>query len=331
MGLIHARNLSKQRGIRLGLACSRPPHLTKVARLLHADAMYSSYDSALLDPDVYAVVIATSPPSHPDLIARAATAKKHIFSEKPLGYTSSSIMTALSTVKSSGVRFMSGFMRRWDRDYCRAREQLQGNKLGRINVIKCTSGDPEYPEKYHRGGAKHAILKDLAVHDIDLARWLTGSEVKRVFVMQDALTYPTLTALGDADVVVAVLEMECGTKVLVHLSRALGFGYEVTTQVYCKNGRLDIGELKKRAVTLASEKENKTNIAWDFGERFEEAFEREMAGFVELVCKQDEEVEDWMKNEMGYASAEDGLAATVVAEALVESATSGEAVEVKKN
>lgn len=324
MGRIHASNLSKHRLILLGLASTRHEILTSTASSLSADRLYNSYDAVFDDPQVAAVVIATLPPTHPELICKAAQAGKHIFSEKPLGYATSQINAALEKVDKAGVRFMCGFMRRWDPDYILANEKVHSGQLGAPIVIKCTSGDPEYPEKNWRGAAEHSMLKDLGVHDIDLARWLTRSEVKRVYVVLDALTYPQIKQLGDSDVAVAILEMESGTKVMVHLSRAFGFGYDVTTQIFCKDGMMEVGELKKRAVVTVRERGQCSDVAWHYGQRFEAAFEKEMSAFVELVLvPNDEDADMLIRSSSSYARGHDGYMATLVAEALVRSSKSG--------
>lgn len=324
MGLIHASNLSKQRSVLLGLASTRPDILSTTARSLCADRTYSTYDAVFQDPKVAAVVIATTPPTHPAFISRAAAANKHIFSEKPLGYDTTSIKTAIAAVQEASVRFMSGFMRRWDVDYMAARHEITSGQIGDPVVIKCTSGDPEYPEKYHRDAAKYSMLKDLAVHDIDMARWLTKSEVRRVYVVVDAMTYPTLKEMGDTDVAVAILEMRSGTKVMMHLSRALDFGYDVTTQVFCKRGMVEIGELKQTALVTVSERKHATDVVCHFSKRFEGAFEREMKAFADLVRARDEAAAQALMEKNGsYASAHDGYVATLVAETLVKSCLSG--------
>lgn len=324
MGLIHARNLSKERRILLGLASKRKEVLDKTAAELAADRTYSSFDAVFQDAQVKGVVIATPPPSHPQVIKQAAEAGKHIFSEKPLGYDSASIRDALDAVEKCGVRFTVGFNRRWDPDYIAARRAVEAATLGDPVVLKCTTGDPEYPEKYNRGAAKHALLKDLAVHDIDLARWLTRSEVKRVYAICDAISYPSLKENQDADVTVAILEMACGAKVILHLSRAFHFGYDVTTELFCKKGAMQIGQLHENAVVTVKDRTSALKVAWDFGERFRVSFTREMEGFAALVlAKTAEDAAALVAGDSNYASGQDGLAATVVAEALVKSYLSG--------
>lgn len=325
MGLIHAKNLSKIRAIRLGLASSRPDVLKKHALALNADRTFSSYGEALDDLEVAGVVVSTPPPTHPDMITRAAEKGKHIFSEKPLGYDSSEIRAALDAVSRAGVRFMPGFQRRWDRSYIAARKAVVDGSLGDPIVVKCTSGDPEYPEKYHRGaGAEHALLKDLSVHDVDLARWLTRSEVKRVYVVCDALTYPILKENNDGDIAIAVLEMESGAKAILHESRAFAFGYDVTTELFCKKGAMQIGELKKTAATTIMNETRSTDVIWHFSDRFPEAFAREMEAFADLVTASSSgEAQALLRTNDSYATAHDGLIATIICEALVKSSLSG--------
>lgn len=324
MGLIHARNLSKERRVLLGLASRRKDVLEKTAEELAADRTFSSFDEVFQDPQVKGVVISTPPPTHPEVIKQAAKAGKHIFSEKPLGYDSTAIADALQAVEKAGVRFTVGFNRRWDSEYIAARRAVENGTLGDPVVLKCTSGDPEYPEKYHRGAAKHALLKDLAVHDIDLARWLTRSEVKRVYVICDALSYPSLKENDDADVAVAILEMASGAKVVVHLSRAFHFGYNVTTELFCKEGAMQIGQLESNAVVTVKDRRTARGVHWDFGDRFHASFTCEMSAFAELVlAKTNEDASTLLSRDTSYAGGRDGLAATVVAETLVKSYLSG--------
>lgn len=328
MGLVHARNLARSRAIRLALASTREAVAARAAASLHADASYTSYEDALADPDVSGVVIATAPGTHPALMEAAAHAGKHIFCEKPLGFSVEDVLAASRAVEHSGVRFMTGFMRRWDRGYVRAKQLVDSGDIGLPVVLKCTSGDPEYPEKYQREAAPNSMLKDLAVHDIDLARWLLKSEVKRVYVIGDALSYPILKEMGDSDVTVGVLEMHSGAKVIFHFSRALDYGYNVTSELVAQKGTVQIGELKMTsAVTLQGQK-SCTDVAWHFSERFEDAFARQMDAFAALTAASEVEATALLSNNPSYAGVEDGLVATVVSEALVESANTGLPVDV---
>lgn len=332
MGLIHAKALSHVRGIRLGLASGRADALERASNQLCADARYSSYKDALADPDVKGVVIATSPPSHPQMIIDAAVARKHIFSEKPLGYTPDEILPALQALKENKVhRFMTGFMRRWDKGYRRGRDAVDSGEIGKPVAFKSTSGDAAYPEKYRRpgAGAEGSMIRDLAVHDLDLARWLLRSEIKRAYASMSAMSYPELATFGDCDIVMAVLEMESGARVSLHLARALDYGYNVTSELVGTKGTVQMGETKYTRATLLKAGQHATDIAPSFPERFETAFEVQMSAFARIVmADSDLSAMELMRNNTGYASAEDGLRVTEAAEALLESGTSGKATEV---
>lgn len=333
MGSIHAKALGRSRGARLGLASGRAKALAEAATVLHADRTWPSYADALADPEVSAVVIATAPPSHPQLILDAVTAgKRAIFSEKPLGYSVAEIREAVGAVVDDGiVRFMCGFQRRWDRGYQRGKAIVDGEEFGKPIALKCTSGDAFYPEKYLRpgAGAEHAMLKDLAVHDVDLARWLLRSDVKRVYASAAAMSYPQLAEFGDADMVMAVLEMESGARVTMHMSRSLSYGYNVTTELVCNGGSVQMGDLKETAAVVLRQGTAATDIAPAFPQRFLQAFESQMDAFVRLVLSEsDEEARKLISSDSSYAGVVDGLRVTEVSEALAKSVETGSVVDV---
>lgn len=318
MGLVHARNLVAVPGVRVRVASTRG------VTVPGAEHTYRSYSDALSDREVDAVMISTPYPTHPALIADAAAAGKHIFSEKPLGHTVKDIMPAYDAVRKSKSRFMTGFMRRWDPAYKRAKSLVDTPHVGLPIVLKCTSGDPEYPEKYSRASPADAMYRDLAVHDVDLARWLLHSEVSSVYTTSEAMSYSRLRELGDVDTAVAVLNMKSGAKALLHLSRALSYGYNVTSELVGKDGTLRIGDTRLTDMQCMSAKRSTTDIAWDFTERFRDAFQYQVEAFVRLVrARTDDDVEELLASDSSYSSFEDGIAATNVAEALCRSASTG--------
>eukprot|EP00180_Rhodochaete_pulchella_P001247 Plantae.Rhodophyta-Rhodochaete_pulchella.ctg20666.p1 GENE.Plantae.Rhodophyta-Rhodochaete_pulchella.ctg20666~~Plantae.Rhodophyta-Rhodochaete_pulchella.ctg20666.p1 ORF type:complete len:362 (+),score=48.10 Plantae.Rhodophyta-Rhodochaete_pulchella.ctg20666:69-1088(+) len=320
MGQIHARNLARVPGVDVYVAAKRPGVAKAVAAGIFAAGYFESYDAAYAHPNISAVVIATQPADHPAQITQAALSGKHIFCEKPLGYSTAEIKSALAQVQKAGVLLVSGFMRRFDPGYAAAHRTAQSGELGHSVILKCTSGDAEYPEKYQRDLGFNSMLLDLGVHDIDLARWLLNSEVKRVYACCDALVYPRLKELGDSDTALLTLEMASGAKAMVHLSRALGYGYNVTSQLVGAKGSLDIGEVKHTPIAKLSSGCAATDICPEFPQRFAEAFRVEMAAFAEFVRDGTEHP--------GLAFGSDGLEATRVAEALVSSWKSGGPVDV---
>lgn len=317
-GQLHARSLLAT-GARVGVASRRG------SVPAYADVFYEDYEAPLRDPAVQGVVIATPYATHPCLVRAAASAGKHVLCEKPLGASLGDALTARDAARD--VRTMTGFMRRWDEGYRRARLAVDGGVLGAPLTLKCTSGDAEYPEKYRREASPGAMFLDLAVHDIDLARWLLCDEVESVYARAGALVHPEIGAMGDADTACAMLNMCGGSTAMLTLSRALAYGHNVTTELVGSEASVQIGELKRTELVTYKKGTVGTDVCSDFRERFKEAFDAQMAAFVRLVSADEEEAAELLRDP-SYASYDDGIAATQVAEALVASARSACVVQV---
>lgn len=318
MGIIHARNLSKLRTIRLALFSTRPTHLSLISAQIHPDRTYTTLEQPLTDPDLAAVVIATPIQTHPNLVSEFANAGKHVFCEKPLALDSDSIREVLAVVKGCGVKFMMGFQRRFDPPYVHARKRIMAGEIGFPVVLKFTSGDPDYPVKYITHPTKHSIYLDLGVHDIDLARFLTGSEVRTVYAIGGAMTYKELDQIPDYDSTIVTMQMTNGANVVIHLSRAFSYGYNVTSEVVCSAGSIKMGHLSHVSITEMKDKTVRSPITWGFEQRFREAFENEMKAFADYLCNSASNTEMHC-----YAAGIDALHATLVAEAMVKSVDTG--------
>lgn len=98
----------------------------------------------------------------------------------------------------------------------------------------------------------------------------------RVVTVMDALTYPTLLEKRDDDVGLTVLIMVSGAKVSAHFSRALRYGYIVTTAVLCQYFSFHIGDDSSVDRDQACKGRCAREIKVDFRARFANAFENEM-------------------------------------------------------
>jgi predicted dehydrogenase len=68
-----------------------------------------SYEAALADPDIDAVVLATPHSMHTDQIVAAARAGKHVFCEKPLGLDAAGAQRAAQACADEGVTLGVGY------------------------------------------------------------------------------------------------------------------------------------------------------------------------------------------------------------------------------
>ena len=113
IGTIHAANIAAHPGARLR-------YVVDVNREAAADlagahgADVVDADTALADPAVGAVVVASSTDTHADFAEAAARAGKAIFCEKPIDLEIGRVDSCLSVLKQTGASMFVGFNRRFD-------------------------------------------------------------------------------------------------------------------------------------------------------------------------------------------------------------------------
>jgi predicted dehydrogenase len=96
---------------------------------------FSELGQALDSVECDAVDICARPLAHAALIEQAARAGKHVLCEKPLCHSVSQARGILEVVEQTGVHLMIGYMRRFDDDVLKAKELLDGDKIGAIQSI----------------------------------------------------------------------------------------------------------------------------------------------------------------------------------------------------
>ena len=96
----------------------------------------TSFESAIGDPGVDAVILATPHSLHESQIVAAAGAGKHVFCEKPLCLDRAAAVRALDAVKSAGVRIAIGHERRFEPPIMDAMELARAGRLGQLAHIE---------------------------------------------------------------------------------------------------------------------------------------------------------------------------------------------------
>ena len=99
----------------------------------------------LQDPEIEAVVIASSTNTHAQFIIESAKAGKNIFCEKPIDYDLKRVHEAIQTAKDAGVRLQIGFCRRFDHNHRAVYDMVKSGKVGQPHLIRISSRDPEPP------------------------------------------------------------------------------------------------------------------------------------------------------------------------------------------
>jgi predicted dehydrogenase len=235
---------------------------------------------ALNDPAVDAVVIATTTPSHTEIAIACAKAVKPFFIEKPIADSLENGRLIVEAAEQAGVWSMVGFQRRFDPAYAQSKAMIDAGKLGKLEVFRSISRDPEMGSsslEFHLGSG--GLIVDLGVHDMDLARWLVG-EVLEVQALGGALSDPSLAAHGLHDTAVALLRFENGAFGTVEMARRTVYGHEVRTEVLGELGKLNIERDQRGDLRSYDKTGGNFDRARGFEERFAEAYKLEMAAFV---------------------------------------------------
>ena len=130
------------------------------------------------DPEIDAILIGSPSAEHAQQMIECAEAGKHIFCEKPIALDPEIIRNALAEVDKSGVKLQVGFNRRFDPNFAAVQHQVASGALGDPHIIRITSRDPAPPPAEYVAGSGGMFL-DMTIHDFDMARFLSSSEVNR--------------------------------------------------------------------------------------------------------------------------------------------------------
>jgi myo-inositol 2-dehydrogenase/D-chiro-inositol 1-dehydrogenase len=237
IGKIHAENLRRHPQAEI-VAISdlfAGPELTEWALDRGISIVTKDSDELLANPDIDAVFICSSTDTHVPLIKRAAQQGKHIFCEKPVSMDIRQTEEAIEEVRKAGVQLQVGFNRRFDHNFKRIREHVLAGSIGETHLIKITSRDPAPPpEDYIK--VSGGIFMDMMIHDFDMARFLTGSEVEEVYAQGSVLVDPVFGKHGDVDTAIVTLRFANGALGVIDCSRKAVYGYDQRAEVFGSKG-----------------------------------------------------------------------------------------------
>jgi len=243
------------------------------------------YRKIIENPGIDAVVICSSSDTHSFMIEEAAQAGKHIFCEKPIDLNLEKINRALKAVEKSGVKLQVGFNRRFDPNFQKARKIIQSGKIGELNILKITSRDPK-PQSFEYLKTCGGIFFDMTIHDFDMARFLSRSEVEEVYVIGGVLVHPFFKECGDLDTAAITLKFKNGAIGVIDNCRRAVYGYDQRAEIFGSKGMINVGNKLIDTVELSDSKNTtKALLPYFFMERYGDSFINEMKEFVQCIIK----------------------------------------------
>ena len=236
MGSVHVRNIARQipEADLVAICDIRLEVAQAVADGLDIQRVVKDYHELLADPEIEAILIATSTNTHAFIMKDVASAGKHIFCEKPLALGLEEIDEALVVVTKAGVKLQVGFNRRFDKSFQQVRAIVASGEIGRPCILRITDRDPEVPAlEFLR--VSGGMFLDQTIHDFDMARFQVG-EIEEVYATGGVLIEPELKEFGDIDTNVVTLKFANGAVGAIDNSRQAVYGYDQRLEVFCSNG-----------------------------------------------------------------------------------------------
>ena len=308
MGAFHVDALSTRvRGARVTvvndfLADKAAEVASKVGARVESDAI-----TAINDPDVDAVLIASPGDAHAEQLNACLDRGIPVLCEKPLTTDISSAYAIVQKEKTLGKQLIQvGFMRRFDAEYAALRKLISDGGLGKPLIVHCAHRNPAVGDHFN----SEFMIRDSVVHEVDSVRFLLGEELTSVEVIKGAATGSA--PHGTHDPMLVIFETESGAIVTDEIFVRTGVAYEVRTEVVGEKGSALIG-LDQNLQTKATDGRWGGNLTPSFVERFGGAYDVELQRWVNAA----------KAGTIDGASAWDGYAAVAVCEAGVQALRNG--------
>ena len=284
MGSVHVRNLVHHvpEADLVAICDIRLDVAQAVADELGITRVVKDYHELLADPEIEAVLIATSTNTHAMIIRDAANAGKHIFCEKPIALDLAEIDEALAAVKKAGVKLQIGFNRRFDKSFQRVHEIVASGDLGRPCILSITNRDP-LPPSMEFARVSGGMFLDMSIHDFDMARFQVG-DVEEVYAMGKVLIQPELTEIGDVDISIVTLKFANGAIGVIDNSRQCLYGYDQRLEVFCLNGSARAeNETEHTVQTGTADGFQSAKLPYFFIQRYADCYIQEERQFLQCV------------------------------------------------
>ena len=235
------------------------------------------------DPAIEAVVIAVPSTMHADLVIAAARAGKQIFCEKPLTFDLTRAAEVRSARDEAGVILQVGFNRRFDPDIRDLRDRVQAGAIGNLEVLEIVNRDPAFPAiDFMRTSG--GLFFDFAIHDFDVARFVSGRQIESVYSRGAALVDPRIREFGDVDSATTVLQLEGNILAVIVNSRVSNCGYDQRIEALGSLGALAVDNRRTSAVISSSEHAVLHGKPLEnFALRYRSAYVEELRGFCRSV------------------------------------------------
>jgi predicted dehydrogenase len=232
MGANHARVFAGLPGVTLiGVADPNPQQRELVTRVLGVPAVDNADE--LLGPGLDAVTIAAPTHLHHDLAMKCIARGIHVLVEKPIASNVDEGREIIAAAEAKGVTLMVGHVERFNPAVQSIKQAIENEDILPIAITRVGPFPPRMSDI--------GVVIDLAVHDIDLIRWFTDSEIVEV--------QPQLSSAVAQREDIALLQFRTASGVLAHINTNWLTPFKARTVHVATRQKYVMGDLLTRQVT----------------------------------------------------------------------------------
>jgi UDP-N-acetylglucosamine 3-dehydrogenase len=232
MGSNHARVLAGLPDTTLvGVVDPLPAHRTRATELTGCRT-FTSLDE-LLAEGVDAVTIAAPTHLHHEISLACIARGIHVLVEKPIASTVEEGRDIVAAARRADVTLMVGHVERFNPAVAAIKQAISGEDILSIAITRVGP----FPPRMSNVG----VVIDLAVHDIDLIRWFTESDIVEV--------QPQLSSAVAEREDIALLQFRTASGVLAHINTNWLTPFKARNVTVATRGKYVMGDLLTRQVT----------------------------------------------------------------------------------
>lgn len=186
MGRNHARVYSEMPGVELVGIADIDQRTAEAAARRFGGKAFTDYVQMLDEVKPQAVTIAVPTVDHLTTAQAVIQRGIHLLLEKPIALTVEEGQQIIEAARQAGVQLMVGHIERFNPAVIALKAHLAEGELGRVFQIDAHRQGP-FPARIRDVG----VVIDLAVHDLDVMRYVTGAEVVRVYAETEQRIHST--------------------------------------------------------------------------------------------------------------------------------------------
>ena len=234
-------------------------------------------------PIADAVVVAVGTDAHDAVLSNVLPQGIPVLCEKPIAMTLDATEAAIALAESSGSLLQIGFQRRFDEPIRAVHSAIHSGDIGTVYSLTMTAHD-HMPSAREFIAGSGGIFRDMHVHDFDLVRWLTGSEVDRVFATKSVREHRDYADFDDADVSSVIAVTTEGVQVVITGTRHDALGHDVRLEAFGSKDSVSAGLNSRTPLrTMEGDVALNLNPYSGFVDRFRDSFRNETHAFVSFA------------------------------------------------